>query len=82
MRNLMCGLALATAFGAVAGTVTLEEDAATGGLVSVKIAGDEAEMNWIRPFAAKAWRSRPCAGREAGCGFGRHMRRTARRGSC
>ena len=33
MKNLMCGFALMAALGAVAGTLTLEEDAVTGGLV-------------------------------------------------
>lgn len=57
MQNLLCGLTLAMALGAVAGPLALEEDAETGGLVSVKIAGDAAEMNWIRRADGKefAW---------------------------
>ena len=57
MQNLLCGLTLAMTLGAVAGPLAIDEDATTGGLVSVKIAGDETEMNWIRPADGKefAW---------------------------
>ena len=46
---------LALTLGAVAGPLVLEEDAETGGLVSVKIEGDETSMNWIRRADGKAF---------------------------
>ena len=57
MKNLVGGLFLAMAYVGVAGPLVVEEDAETGGLVSVRIAGDRSEMNWIHRADGKtfAW---------------------------
>ena len=47
MCRMVCAIVLAAASAAVAGTLLLEEDAETGGLLSLRIAGDGTAMNWI-----------------------------------